>query len=161
MIPGILISILTFPGVIIHELGHKIFCELLGVKVHKVCYFRFKSPVGYVIHEKPQKFSQSFFITIGPFIINTFFALLIFVIGKFTNFGIFAWLGISIGMHAFPSSGDAKMLWKESNSHIKNNFLAILGYPFAILIWIASILSVIWFDLIYAAGLFCLVMYVI
>jgi len=158
LIPGILISIVTFPGVIIHELAHKIFCELFGVKVHKVCYFRFKSPCGYVIHERPQKFSQIFFITVGSFIVNTLTAILVFILARMSGeTGILLWLGLSIGMHSFPSKGDAKTLWGESNRHIKDDFLAVIGYPFAILIWLSSILSIIWFDLIYAVSLYYLV----
>ena len=157
LIPGILISIITFPGVMIHELGHKIFCQLLGVKVHKVCYFRFKNPCGYVIHDMPQKFIQTFLITVGPLIVNSLAAILTFILAKFSGNGLLVWLGFSIGMHSFPSSGDAKSLWKESNRHIKNNFLAVIGYPFAILIWIASLLSIIWFDFIYAGLLYSLV----
>ncbi len=157
MIPGIVISVLTFPGIIVHEFAHKIFCQLFGVKIHEVRYFRFGSPAGYVIHDAPKKFAQTFFITTGPFIVNTIVAIPLFFVSKLTNLGIFALLGIMIGMHAFPSSGDAKTLWRESNRHIKDNFLAIIGYPFAVIIWVASILRVIWFDLIYALLLFYLI----
>lgn len=157
IIPGFIISILTFPGIIVHEFGHKLFCNISKVKVHKVCYFRFGNPAGYVVHDKPSKFSQTFFITVAPFIINSLAAILVFALANmFGGNKLLLWLGISIGMHAFPSSGDAKSLWSESNRHVKNNFLAIIGYPFAIFIWIASILSVAWFDLIYAIALWML-----
>jgi len=33
MIPGFIITWLTFPGVIIHEFAHKFFCSLTGTKV--------------------------------------------------------------------------------------------------------------------------------
>lgn len=59
MIPGIIISLVTFPGVIIHELAHKVFCYLFGVRVYEVVYFQVKdlsAPVGYVLHDPPQNF---------------------------------------------------------------------------------------------------------
>ncbi len=33
-----LIALLTFPGIIIHELAHKKFCDWFGVKVIKAVY---------------------------------------------------------------------------------------------------------------------------
>lgn len=164
-IPGILITILTFPGVMVHELGHKLFCEYTKVKVHAVCYFRLKNPCGFVMHEAPEKFHQTFLIIVGPLVINTLFSLVIFYF-CFLSGGFFSetfmgkfllWLGISIGMHAFPSDGDAKVLLKESKRHMKNNKLAIIGYPFAYLFELTSVLSIIWFDLLYAMLLAVLV----
>jgi hypothetical protein len=162
LIPGVLISIVTFPGVIFHEIGHKIFCDWTGVRVHEVCYFRIGNPVGYVVHEEPKTFTQSFFISVGPFISGTFFALLFFIVSKIFPTEswpqlFFIWIGYSIAMNSFPSSGDAKNLWNETNRQLKNNFLVIIGYPFALLIWIANALSVIWFDFIYAALLYYLI----
>jgi len=66
-VPGALISVLTFPGVIVHEIGHLVFCRFYRVAVLKVCYFRFGNPAGYVIHEKPRSATQSMMIGIGPF----------------------------------------------------------------------------------------------
>jgi hypothetical protein len=48
-IPRILVSVLTFPGIIFHELGHQLFCKFTGVRVIKVRYFRFGNPAGYVL----------------------------------------------------------------------------------------------------------------
>ncbi len=161
-IPGQLISILTFPGVIFHELGHKLFCDWTGVRVQEVCYFRFGNPAGYVAHEHPRNFKQSFLISVGPFVTGTIFALLFFLISKIFQTEswiglLFIWIGGSIAMNSFPSSGDAKVLWKETNRHIKDNFLAVIGYPFALIIWMANALSIIWFDLIYAVLLYSLI----
>lgn len=44
-IPGQLIAALTFPGVIVHEMAHQLFCRLFRVAVLDVCYFRF-GPAG-------------------------------------------------------------------------------------------------------------------
>ena len=51
IVPGLIISILTFPGVIVHELAHQICCKICGVAVYQVKYFQFQNPCGYVIHE--------------------------------------------------------------------------------------------------------------
>src|SRR5260370_7616563 len=70
-IPGPLIALATFPGVIVHELAHQMFCRWFRVPVLKVCYFRVGNPAGFIIHEPPTKTYQSLFISIGPFLINT------------------------------------------------------------------------------------------
>lgn len=159
LIPGTFIALLTFPGVVIHELGHRIFCQLVGVRVYKTVYFRFGNPAGYVIHEAPARYSSTFLITVAPFIFNTIVALTMFFIAAHTSVMtvLFYWLGFSIGMHAFPSSGDASSLWQHTIRIWRQNPLALLGLPFVLLIVIANILRVIWFDLIYAAVLFFLV----
>ena len=66
IIPGQLISLATFPGVIVHEAGHMLFCKLRHVAVLDVCFFRFGNPAGYVVHEPVNRFSTSLLITFGP-----------------------------------------------------------------------------------------------
>lgn len=174
LIPGWLITILTFPGVIIHELSHLIFCYIFKIKVYQVKFFTLKhvnfdklfsaSPVGWVIHEKPKKFIQSFFISIGPFIINSFLAIIFFAIAiKISNLSTFGyyfvlWIATSIAVNSFPSKGDANVLWTEGKEELKNkNYLVILIYPLVILIYIADVLRIVWFDFIYAYALYYLV----
>ena len=70
-IPGIVITVLTFPGVIVHEAGHLFFCRVFGLQVYNVCFFQFKNPAGYVIHESSDDFTAQFFVSMGPFISNT------------------------------------------------------------------------------------------
>ncbi len=156
-----IISAITFIGVVFHEFGHKIFCNLTGVKVVKVCYFRFGNPSGYVIHNRPKKFTQSFLIAVGPLISGAFFSLLFYFLSKQYSWEewqkyLFLWLGASAAVNSFPSDKDAESLWKDTNRHITRNFLAVIGYPFAFLIWIANSLRLIFFDLIYAGFLYYL-----
>ncbi len=160
-IPGWLISILTFPGVIIHELGHVIFCLFSGVSIHEVCYFRFGNPAGYVIHDKPQNFIQSLLISVGPFIIGNLISIVFFIIYHLFSKdsivqAIFLWLGFSTAFNCFPSKGDAKSLWKETNHHIVDNPLAILCYPIILLIYLANFLSFLWFDFFYSFFIYLL-----
>ena len=160
-IPGELIAILTFPGIIIHEMGHKLFCTLAGIPVYKTCYFRIGNPAGYVIHEPVQSYEKDFLICVAPIIVNTAIAIFIFAIALNTHslavvISLY-WLGISIGMNAFPSSGDADNIWQHSKEDWRHNTVAILGFPIVILIKIANVLSIIWFDLLYAIALLLIV----
>lgn len=159
-IPGEVISVLTFPGVILHEYAHKKFCELLGVQVYEVCYFRFGNPAGYVKHEPVRGYTQAFLIDIAPFLLNTIVAFVIFLFAvhifeSYLQYFLY-WLGISIAMNAFPSSEDANNLWEYSKRAWRVTPLALIGFPVVVLIKIANILSVVWFDLFYAIGLLIL-----
>ncbi len=75
-IPGILIALATFPGVIVHEAAHMLFCKLRGVAIFQVCFFRVGNPAGYVVHEEIEDFSSAFLVAVGPFIVNTALCLL-------------------------------------------------------------------------------------
>lgn len=72
MIPGWFVALLTFPGVILHEWAHKSFCDYFRIPVFEVCYFRFgQRESGYVKHGEPKSFSQAFWISTAPLIINS------------------------------------------------------------------------------------------
>lgn len=154
-----ILNVVSFPGVIFHELGHQIFCHLTGVKVFKVRYFRFGNPAGYVEHEEPKKFLQSLLITTGPFIFGTLFSITCFIISKNifeTNksLGIFLiWLGLATAINCFPSKQDAKNLFHDTNKNIFKNPLSIIGYPFIIIIYAVQFLSIIFMDVIYSVFL--------
>ncbi|MDR1674498.1 MAG: metalloprotease family protein [Oscillospiraceae bacterium] len=172
IIPGFLIAIITFPGVIVHELAHQIFCRIRRVPVYEVKYFQFANPCGYVVHEPSDNPLTTFIIAIGPFIVNTLLGALILmpVSIEIMEFGgmrfelisdvlfipklICFWLGISIVMHAFPSTGDAKVLITNimKNSDV-NIFIKILVAPFIGLIYLGAVGSIIWLDLGYAIGI--------
>jgi hypothetical protein len=163
MIPGILISVLTFPGVIVHEFAHLFFCKLRKVAVFEVCYFRFGNPVGYVIHENTTNFYTTFLISMGPFFVNTILCLLICIPAYFPiNFFsvdhplsyFLMWLGVSIGMHAVPSNQDAKNLYEQAKEKVKeNNILALISFPIVGLIYLFNILRFIWADLAYGVAI--------
>jgi hypothetical protein len=158
-IPGFLISIVTFPGVIVHELAHQLFCRLCHVAVIEVCYFQPKNPAGYVRHEIPQKASQQILIGIGPFIVNTILGSLIAMpaaiqIIQFVDYSspfylFLAWLGISIIMHSFPSITDAKGIWSSVMKKDTNVLLKIIGVPLTGILFVCSLGSVAWLDLIF------------
>jgi len=163
MIPGFFISILTFPGVIVHEFAHLFFCKLRKVAVFDVCYFRVGNPAGYVIHENTNNFYSTFLISMGPFLVNTILCLLIcfpaYMPIKFFNIDhplsyFLIWLGVSIGMHAIPSNQDAKNIYEQAKEKVKErNLLAILSFPIIGLIYVFNILRFFWADFFYGIAI--------
>lgn len=161
IISGFAITILTFPGVIIHELAHQLFCYLCGLKVYEVKYIQLSNPCGYVIHEASEHPANTFLISIGPLIVNTIIGILIlipvtinvFVFGELNNLLnlVILWLGISVLMHAFPSKQDGKIMADQIlNNNDISIFTKILSAPIIFLVQIGTFGSIIWLDLIYA-----------
>lgn len=161
IIPGFLISLVTFPGVIVHELAHQLFCRWFKVPVFKVVYFQLANPVGYVLHEIPVKKWHSIIISTGPFFVNTIIGGLIALpaalpIFKFDSGGpldyLLIYLGVSIAMHAFPSTGDADAIWQHIKDKSTSIWVKIFGYPIIGLIYLGSLGSFFWLDLLYGIG---------
>ncbi len=158
-IPGEAISLVTFPGIIIHEFAHQISCYICSLKVYKVCYFQFKDTAGYVNHEPAHKYWQTLLVSSGPLIFSSLISLIFFIIAlkiQSSSNLLFYWLGGSAGMQAFPSDHDAEHIWDYSKRIWKRNLFAILGFPFVMLIKLSNMLRVVWFDLFYAIGIFYL-----
>jgi hypothetical protein len=160
MIPGFVIALLTFPGVIVHEMAHQIFCRLLGVPVFKVCYFRLavRGPAGFVLHEHPHSPWKSLFIGVGPLVVNTLVGVLVALPAFISVFtfdhgdvldGLLLWLGFSIAMHSFPSTGDAAAMWKAVMAPGNPVLPKVIGVPLIGLIWVGAVGSVFWLDAIY------------
>ena len=149
-----IISFLTFPGIIAHEFGHELFCNIVGVRVRKVCYFRWGNPAGYVVHDQSIYFYQAFFIACGPYLSGTILSFLFFVLSMRGNILsmkiIWLWLGISVAFNCLPSTGDAKTLWQENWNHIRHNILSVVWLPFTIIVWLLSKLNSFWFGFLYA-----------
>jgi hypothetical protein len=157
-IPGYLVAALTFPGIMVHEWAHKFFCDRFGVRVFEVKYFQFDYVLaGYVNHEPPKTFWQSFGISFGPVVINTAAAILVAILStqalpkSWFEYGLI-WLSISIGMHAFPSTTDADNVLDMAKRLRANggSIFLLLMYPLVGLIWMANGLKLFWFDVLYA-----------
>ncbi|RYZ21389.1 MAG: DUF3267 domain-containing protein [Chitinophagaceae bacterium] len=160
-IPGILITVITFPGVIVHELAHQLFCRFYKVPVFKVVYFQAENPAGYVLHEAPESRMQSIMISIGPFFLNTLLGALIALPAslpffKFNNPApvdyVLIYLGVSIAMHAFPSTGDAGVILERLREKETPLLVKIFGYPLMGLIYLGALGSFFWLDLLYGIG---------
>ena len=165
---GIIISIVTFPGIAVHEFAHQVFCRLLRIPVFKVVYFRIGNPCGYVEHEACEEPLKVFLTSTGPFLINTLAGLLILTpvavpILKFREYTnplnlLLAWLGFSILMHAFPSTGDAGNMVRQILKNPNVGILPkILSAPVIALIYAGAFGSIFWLDLIYATAVAMLI----
>lgn len=164
-IPGWLISSLTFPGVVMHEIAHRIFCHLTGVPVYDVRYFApMKNPSGYVDHGHPPTLRAAFLISAGPLIINsllcmllTFSAIIPLMIlkdGAPSGVSVFLlWIGISIGMHAFPSNHDARSFAELVHERRGKGLVWVLATLFSWVLTVVNALRVVWIDAIYAVVL--------
>jgi len=157
LLPRWLVSLITFPGVVIHEFAHKKFCDWTHVPVRKVRYFRFGDPAGYVEHDEPDFFYQTFFISVGPLIINSAVAVLLAYLAvrlhpRFDAGVLMLWVGFAAGACAFPSDEDMRHIVDKGSANLRNggSFLYILSYPFFALIWLANKLRYVYFDFLYA-----------
>lgn len=161
IIPGFLISLLTFPGVMVHEFAHQLFCRIMRVPVYDVVYFQAKNPAGYVAHEPTEKPLASFLISTGPFFVNTILGMLIVFpaaieLFRFESYKnpltlLLGWLGVSILMHAFPSTGDAKVMVQAilKNKDV-NPAVKVVTAPVIGLVYLGALGSMMWLDFIYA-----------
>ncbi len=168
IIPGILISLLTFPGVAVHELAHQICCSICRIPVYEVKYFQLKNPCGYVLHETTSNPWKNLLTGLGPFFVNTLLGILVTLPAYANVFGygsdlhpfiklcsyLLYWLGVSILMHAFPSTGDAQSLVRNV---LKKNDVHILAKavtaPFIGLIYLGAFGSTFWLDLAYGISI--------
>ena len=165
---GLVISIVTFPGIVVHEFANQIFCRLLRIPVFRVVYFRVGNPCGYVEHEASQDPLKVFLTSTGPFFFFILLGILILTpvavpVLKFREYADplnlpLAWLGFSILMHAFPSTGDAgnmvEQILKNKNVGILPR---ILSAPVIGLIYLGAFGSIFWLDLVYAAAVAMLI----
>lgn len=165
-IPGFVVSLLSFPGVISHEYAHKLACEWRNIHVRDVVYFQLGSPAGYVRHQTPRRQVDAFWITTAPFFVNTLLALNVgLIVGTLSptllpeNHVMLAvsyvllWIGASAGMHAFPSSGDAQTLWSLTKQNWRSSLSGFFSVPLVLLMYIAHYLSYAWLNVAYGAGL--------
>ena len=167
-IPGFLINLATFPGVIVHEIAHQIFCDIAKVPVKEVVYYKIFSN-AYVEHDEAPDLKSSFLITVGPFLVATFLcAVLTFPVTGMLSLKDYGatvsswvpltcfWLGISIGMHAFPSKEELDRFRKQIDTKGAFAPLYLLSSAVRIFFLLARFGRFFWFDAIYA-GLVALI----
>ena len=162
-IPGFIISLLTFPGVIIHEIAHRFFLDLAKVPVYSACYFQISSSgiAGYITHGPVKKLSHHFLVSIAPLLVNTVLCAILtfpayftfFILGTEDHSKVFEllfWVGFSIGMHAFPSKEDMNS-FVDAVLHSKpKGLLFICTKIFAGFVSLINALRFFWFDAFYA-----------
>jgi hypothetical protein len=161
-IPGAVVAVLTFPGVVLHEMAHKFFCDFYRVPVYNVKYFAISKNAGHVIHEASGNSREKAIISLAPFLINSLVCFLLLIpkifplvmgtsfVSTFTFPDIFlTWVGFSCGVNAIPSKTDL--------AHIDSN----VSWPFIFLKRFAQICNfigfaggVIWIMILFILALF-------
>ena len=144
IIPGELIAFVTFPGVVLHEVAHRLLCDITGVPVYAISYFTpLSKTAGHVIHAPIKSVFCSFVIGVAPLIINSLACMLltfpitaIYFLGtEFLHFSspmltlayyFMAWIGYSMGFNAFPSNRDVADLTGLAHSKILKAFFGLL-----------------------------------
>lgn len=158
----LILSYMTFPGVVVHEFAHAWACRRMGIAVIKVCYLRIGNPVGYVLHERPAYTLQHIVVAVAPFFVSTAAALIVSLLAsalfashslvEFHNILVptALWLSFSIALHAFPSSGDADALWGDVRSSQVGFLAKLLLIPVVGLIRLTGLGARVWLDALYA-----------
>ncbi len=161
-IPSFLINMVSFPGVIAHEIAHHLFCDIAQVSVRKVVYYQVFSPYGYVDHMEAPDLKSSFLITVGPFMVASLLCAALtfptFSMLSLKDYGgalsgpplILFWLGISVGMHAFPGKEELAKFAKQIKTGGGSPPLYLLSRALQIFFVLAKFGSFLWFDAIYA-----------
>ena len=116
----------------------------------------FRQSAGYVVHEPSMKPWQNVMVAVGPFFVNTIVGSVIAAPAAVTvlQYGskdpldwLLMWLGVSIAMHSFPSTGDAASIWKSvQKAPPVTKYLAM---PVLGVIYLGAIGSVVWLDALY------------
>jgi hypothetical protein len=164
----LIISLLTFPGVVLHEYAHAWACRRLGIRVLKVCYLRLGNPLGYVLHEQPEYAVQHIMVAVAPFFVSTLAALAVSLLAsffatsptaaEFKDLAVLAgaWLSFSLALHSFPSSGDGDALWEDVTSTGVSFFAKLLLAPVVGLIRLCQAGAAIWLHALFAVGVVAL-----
>lgn len=158
IIPGPLVALLTFPGVVMHEIAHRFMCDILCVPVYDVSYFSIgDTRAGHVAHHKTDNLKYVLLISFAPLFINSFFCMFFTLpyastivitgegISTYPSLFLY-WVGISMGANAFPSNQDvdnALSLVCENNGSLTTRALCRF-------MKLLNTLSFFWIDFIYA-----------
>ena len=111
------VATLLFPGVVVHEAAHVLFCKFFGIRVHEVRFFSIKRAIGYVHRDNGTRPIQNILIGLGPMLVNP---LVGFGLGALLvepgwrhllqgpGYLVYCWLGVSISAMGAPSFGDVQ-----------------------------------------------------
>jgi hypothetical protein len=169
-IPGELVSLLTFPGVIIHEIAHRLLCDIQNIPVYDVRYFIVWSRrAGYVIHARTDHYRKRLLIGLEHFFVNSLVAMVCTIpLATELYFGttfaahtclflpklVITWIGVSVGFNAIPSKKDTEGLLDECPNFFLWCFLA----PLISFFYICNLDGCGWiFGLMYTAGISCII----
>ncbi len=121
---GTIFNIISFIGIIIHELSHYTMCLLMGIVPSEI-HVSYRNMSGYV-SSKPGIFMQEFLISLAPLFIGSYiawfcldFALLSFAIWYYRLLAFI--VVISILIAAGPSYADIKCLGRSFYDNIRKS----------------------------------------
>lgn len=154
-IPGEIIAVITFPGVIIHEISHRFMCDIFKIPVYEVSYFSIGSErAGHVIHAATGSTKKNLLIGIAPLFFNSLVCMAFTFplsstshisgepINNFFN-GVLWWIGMCAGANAFPSNQDVSSTSATEEESIVFELIRLL-------IIALNFLRKFWIDFIYA-----------
>ena len=160
---GIILTALTFPGAMVREAAHLMFCRMFTLAIFDVRFLELNPPFGHVRHEHSNHFWAEACETLGPFFINSALCVLfcwsvflpVWELRVFDPLAwLFYWLGISMGVHALPGADDLKHLWKLAPAASRRgNVLAIVTFPLVAVLRLADYTRVLWPGIAYAIAL--------
>lgn len=153
-----MVSLVTFPGVVLHEFAHKITANLFGVRVIEVKYFVFTfklfgGEAGYVRHEIPKRYIEPLCISAAPLLFNSLATLVVGYIASAIDHNSYAymfaiWLAVSFGAHSFPSNRDMNNVREHAQqTHFAVGLFSRLLYYMIVVLNFASMF---WLDFGYA-----------
>ncbi len=119
----LLLPLLTFPGIPVHEGAHALGCLVTGTRIRQIRWLKVDLPMGFVTHDPPHSPWARMVIASAPFCVNSLLGLRLgwaafrWLPGG-PGRGLALWLSVSVATHAFPSLEDAtgmlESLWKEN-----------------------------------------------
>jgi len=162
LITGLIVAIITFPGVIFRQVAIQLFCCYFQIPVFKVVYFQAWPPGGTVLHEVPDSPWIRLMLIFGPAAANT---VLGFLIGAPAVLGLLIsdntiisslldlfliWLGTSIAVHTFPTLNEAETVTNAMTAAQNPVWVQMMGLPLSAVTYMAAIGKILWLDAIYA-----------
>lgn len=162
LITGLVVTAVTFPGVILRHIISQLLCSYFRIPVFKICYFNPLTPRGTVQFETPSSPWTTLSLVFGPLCFTT---LLGFLTGAPAVLDLLAggpypvvalidlfliWLGVSFAVHSFPTIEHAKVLENTLLTSRHALPIRVMGQMAVSFSYIAAVSAFLWIDVIYA-----------
>lgn len=164
---GVLLTTLTFPGVMVREAAHLFFVRRAKLAIFGVRFLSLTPPYGYVQHEPASHFRLALLEVLGPFCVNStlcvlFCAAAYLPIWQLQIYDLeayfFYWLGLSLGVQAFPAREELKHLWRLAPAAARQgSVLALASYPLIALLVMLDVTRALGADRLFGVALGLLV----
>lgn len=142
----------TAPGIVLHELAHRLACLLVGVPVQSVVYLQLTGPPGYVRHTTPSRWSTTAVIALAPLATNLSLAAVLVEysivgytgvgIGAIAGGGLLWWVAVTAIIHSLPSTTDLETVWTATTARWYRLPLAVVVGPVYALRRLAGVVGI-------------------